>query len=261
VNPPPIPADVGARRYRRLVEAPRYWPAPPPIRHDRYQRPLNPLWQAREAVWRWRKRVSSSHSDTWFQLTHPRATIDVRKPNVDLADACPVCAAGWKQTGPLQVPPSALPRRALAMTHDDDLLLRDDALEALDGLTAGLTLVGVEGTDGSALPWTQVVPNLELPRVVNASNNGYTADMQCIQCQRDGFFDDTNRAPLYGPSALSALPTNAYFVGSTERRGVSSRRRLVAARVFARREAAERLLTVAGRSNLTSQSLRVTDSE
>lgn len=241
------------------MDAPPYWPALPPVRNDRYQRPfgLNPAWSVREVLWARRTRLPSTDSDEWFVLTHPRATVSVRKPEVDLTDACPVCASGWKQVGPLRLPPSALPRRGMAMTDDNDLLLREDAVTALDGCTQGLNLTPVLGTDGSVLPWMQAVPLTELSPVVDASNNGYSTDLQCIRCQRDGFFDGARPTPLYEPSALAAVPATYRFIGSAERLGVSSGKRLVAARVFARREAAQRLLAAVGHPNLTVQPLRV----
>lgn len=241
------------------MDAPPYWSALPPIKNDRYQRPfgLNPAWAAREALWSRRTRLASTDSDEWFVLIHPRATITVRKPEVDLTDACPVCASGWKQRGPLRLPPTALPQRGLAMTDDNDLLLREDAVEALDGCNMGLDLKPVQGTDGSELPWLQAVPVDELPPVVDASNNGYSTDLQCVRCQRDGFFDGAKPTPLYEPSALAAVPATHCFVASSERLGVSSSKRLVAARVFARRDAAERLLAAVGAANLKVHPLRL----
>lgn len=138
------------------------------------------------------------------------------------------------------------------------MLLREDAAEALDGHRSGLTLTQVEDHEGRGLPWYQATPDVELPRVVDASNNGYVCDMQCVRCQRDGFFTDRMRlAPLYERTSLDDISPHLNFVGSYERYGVSGPTRLVGARLFARRDTGERLVQVARRSNLVLRSLRV----
>ena len=218
---------------------------------------FNPAWKLRERLWSRQTFVAAENSPRWVVLHHPRADVEVTKPDVDLTDACPVCASGWRQTGPLHIRPSDLPKRAYAVTAENDVLLREDAVAALEDHGRGLTLMQVMDTKERPLSWYQATPDAELPRVVDASNNGYETDMQCTLCQRDGFFDGNQPPPLYERATLDAIPDDLDFVGSYERLGVSGIGRLAAARVFARRDVAERLRAAAGPSNLILQPLRV----
>ena len=143
---------------------------------------------------------------------HPRAGT-----SYDDANACPECGAGLRQTSPLQVRRTELPKSALAAAAADELLLHESiaaVVEAAD--LPGVAFREVQGPDGTSLPWRQLVVEHTLPPML-ASSRGLIrgrsgAERPCTRCARDGWFDTPSDPyiPAYEKKVLDTMPAAAW---------------------------------------------------
>lgn len=115
----------------------------------------------------------------------------------DLRPACPACYTGARQTSPLRIPRSLLPRHGtLAATCDLAVLvakpLRDAIVEAG---TTGLELrEAVSHRTGEGLGWYQLLPQSCMPPFDPRTRGivlGEGCEAPCARCGRDGHYNSS----------------------------------------------------------------------
>jgi hypothetical protein len=160
----------------------------------------------------------------------------------DLSRGCPRCGTGSPQISPLFVRPSHAPRRSnVWSTLDGEILLDAEISGALDGATGAELRQALSGVDATPLPWFQLLPIHELPRMASTTVGIYQSDRSrtaaCPHCHRDGYFTRREYTIRYELN-LSSVPD----VSSTyEHFG-----RSVLAEPFAKSHFAQRLPIVRG---------------
>lgn len=108
----------------------------------------------------------------------------------DLSDACPRCGSGARQVSPLRLRASEIPQRGqIFQTLSGELLVSPALGSTLEEAEiSGLELRETQAAGSlTPLPWLQVFPQLELPRMAPVSK-GILRDNPCPECDRDGHF-------------------------------------------------------------------------
>jgi hypothetical protein len=106
----------------------------------------------------------------------------------DFASACSTCGTGARQTSPLSLKASGLPRRGdVVETGQGELLVSPSLGRALRSTGVKQRKVR-SATSGDALPWVQLESDVELPPW-SAETRGGARESACSRCDRDGHFD------------------------------------------------------------------------
>ena len=149
---------------------------------------------------------------TGTERAHPRADT-----TYDDTNACPQCGAGLRQTSPLRMRKTELPKLALATGAADELLLHESVADVVSraGLR-GIHFRPVLDKDGAEIPWQQMVVEETLPPMIASSRGmirGRTGvERPCARCRRDGWFDTQSDpfVPAYARSVLDTMPDAAW---------------------------------------------------
>jgi hypothetical protein len=135
----------------------------------------------------------------------------------DDSDACPECGAGLRQTSPLRMRKTELPKSYLATGAADELLVHDSVAQVMTAARLrGVTLRPALAHDGGEIPWQQVVVEETMPPMLATSRGMIRgragAERPCSRCGRDGWFGTTSDPfiPAYPRSALQAMPDLAW---------------------------------------------------
>ena len=143
---------------------------------------------------------------------HPR-----EGTSYDDSAACPRCGAGVRQTSPLRVRKTELPKSYLAAGIADDLLLHESVAGTIASAgLRGITLRPVLDTSGATIPWFQIVVETTMPPMLAGSRGMIRgragAERPCARCGRDGWFNTTADAfvPVYQRSVLDTMPDAAW---------------------------------------------------
>lgn len=183
---------------------------------------------------------------------HPR-----KGTSYDESEACPECGAGLRQTSPLVVLKTELPRAAHAAGIGDEVLFRDEAAATLEAAgLAGVSFREVREKSGAILPWRQLVVTATLPPMLAATRGmirgRVSMERPCSTCGRDGWFDTPHDPfiPAYDGAATAAMPDAAW---THERWGTGA----WATPVHGKRRLAERRLIVRPVVYATLTALRI----
>lgn len=117
----------------------------------------------------------------------------------DLAAACPICAAGALQIGPLYLKESEVLKKGKAFqTMDGELLISPEIADVLrEQDFSGLELRQAYSTKMNPLAWWQLIAPVVLPRW-SEKTSGIIYDRHsppCFKCGRDGHYN-SNKMPM-----------------------------------------------------------------
>lgn len=132
----------------------------------------------------------------------------------ELADACPACGTGARQSSPLLLDGRETPPRgSLFQTLDSEILVSSPVAEALhNSRLSGLSLQQArDRRTGEPIPWHQLLVAYELPPW-HPDTVGFEQEHQCPECRRDGHFHTVGH-PLeiaYPAAALEEAPDVAW---------------------------------------------------
>ena len=106
----------------------------------------------------------------------------------DVTKGCPQCGTGSPQISPLYVRSSDAPRRGnVWQTLDNEVLLDPTISTTLVGTTGVEMRQAHSSDDDRVLPWFQLIPLHQLPRMARTTEGIYQDD-PCNLCKRDGFY-------------------------------------------------------------------------
>jgi hypothetical protein len=143
---------------------------------------------------------------------HPR-----KGTTYDDSAACAECGAGLRQTSPLMLRKSEVPKRGLSGGVGDEFLFHESVADVMAaGNLRGIRFLPVLDTNAAELPWRQLVVEHEMPPMALGTRGvirGRTgAEQPCTKCGRDGYFGTTEDPfiPAYPAYALPAMPDAAW---------------------------------------------------